>query len=546
MLLKIEVKENLLIGGYTGTSSYNKQSAMWRLKNNIKEHYYIPGASLKGAIRERAEQISNSLGGEYIKACKSLFGTADNEGKIAVGSAFAKTEEDTDKSLNSVPITRSKISRASRTTSKNALFTEMPSGRDFTLVSKVTIYDDLTDIERKLFNSAISLTDGVGSNKGIGKGSIKITVLDEEIDDKTTVKLSETGDYFLVAEPIETLRITQKKTKSYFYDSYNYIPGTTLRGAFAKIFDEDSLNLIIKSGRVNFPNLYPSEEKRPIFPAPLTLRTIKGENTIYTDLIIPYLVKEFLKDKGFTFAIREKSESNKRLNNFGGYCYQDDMYLKKANYSIETFFTTHTSLDRKTKTTKKGLLWTYMNIYSPLFVGRFHCDDPEIINRMGNVKYLRIGGAKNRGYGLVSVKIIPIKRQDHFELMKKFNDRLNSMIKKYIQDSPIDESEMVIPVLLASDTLLPFEKQIEDIFKDMKADVLIKFVRHDFTYGFNVLYKKLKDRFRVISMGSIILIKTSKGNTGSIINSLYNQGIGLKRAEGYGRVEIISPLIKKS
>ncbi|MFZ5518645.1 MAG: RAMP superfamily CRISPR-associated protein [Candidatus Zhuqueibacterota bacterium] len=176
----LKLQNSIIIRSY---SSNPKEPDSVHIKSKGK--YIIPGSSLKGAIRGRAERILNTLGKPEIIA-KELFGFIPEEKK----SDTIRTEKKIERAIKSKLLinevelpefvaeiqTRIKIDRFTGGTIESALFESMPLFIDFTekvLKLEMTI-QDYKDYEAGLLLLVLKdLWSGdlaVGGEKNVGRG----------------------------------------------------------------------------------------------------------------------------------------------------------------------------------------------------------------------------------------------------------------------------------------------------------------------------------------------------------------------------------------
>ncbi|MCF8011044.1 MAG: hypothetical protein K9L17_01080 [Clostridiales bacterium] len=198
----LEIKSSLIIRSYSGDPQ--APDAVHIHSNNKP---VLTGTSIKGAIRNRAEYIINTLGGNSNKMVKELMGWADDRGKSKEKYKSRVIVEET-KIDNAVPKiqNRIKIDRFTGGTIKTALFNTTPlwpveSGKNMVQI-RLTVkqYKDwevglLLLLLKDLWSGDLP----VGGEKNIGRGLFKGVKADISYEDKV-VKISQQKDGLKIDE----------------------------------------------------------------------------------------------------------------------------------------------------------------------------------------------------------------------------------------------------------------------------------------------------------------------------------------------------------
>jgi len=203
------IKNSLIIGSYS-----NNPNAPDKAHIMSNGRHILPGTSLKGAIRGRAEKIVNTLGGspEWLN---DLFGVVDKKEKNRKKSRLRVEETEINNVVEEIQ-KRIRIDRFTGGTIKNALFDSMPLWADSTAdnLSMVQIKLSLDKLTRsKDYESweagllLLVLKDiwtgdlAIGGDKGIGRGvlqglSAEIFLRKERfaLDSKPNKRLTIQGD----------------------------------------------------------------------------------------------------------------------------------------------------------------------------------------------------------------------------------------------------------------------------------------------------------------------------------------------------------------
>jgi len=175
------IKNSLIIGSYN-----DKPQAPDKAHIMSNGRHILPGTSLKGAIRSRAEKIVNTLGGspEWLN---DLFGVVDKKDKNRKKSRLRVEETEINNVVEEIQ-KQIRIDRFTGGTIKNALFDSMPLWADSTIddLSMVQINLSLDRLTRSknyepweaglllLVLKDIWTGDlAIGGDKGIGRGVLQ-------------------------------------------------------------------------------------------------------------------------------------------------------------------------------------------------------------------------------------------------------------------------------------------------------------------------------------------------------------------------------------
>ena len=237
-------------------------------------------------------------------------------------------------------------------------------------------------------------------------------------------------------------------------------------------------------------------------------------------------------------------------------------------------------IDEKTRTTEESLL------FSTEYTDLTNVADKEEVFFKGNVeipkglfeigkKYeLKIGKYKTKGFGKVEIKFEKFSEEKGKNISERI-EKLNSQIKEdfkrfdkennkkveeerenvYSKDELLkEEKQKLITFDFLSDMILPFNevsnvgKQILELFDENFGEKLTlnnrrTFVNVEKLRGYNIINNSRKMDEIVITQGSVISYCVDNENLEGILGYLEKieeNGIGLRRNEGFGRVRICS------
>jgi len=232
----------------------------------------------------------------------------------------------------------------------------------------------------------------------------------------------------------------------------------------------------------------------------------------------------------------------------------------------ESRLQTHTGIDRKSGTVQESILYNRqvfaegMHFWGEILVP----DDRQLLealtaflDKIGSQGLLRLGTGRTRGMGKVTLAIEQSDEEDRFTA---FRQRLHDLNKKFHEraqqfklELPSDEYFFALTLhspLILHDDLLRYQGTID-------ADILAHILKEQF----DVSVPELKDIYSAASVqrltgwqemwgtprtseyaiesGSVFLFSSSEQPEAELLNALFTleeQGLGKRRAEGFGRV----------
>ena len=263
---------------------------------------------------------------------------------------------------------------------------------------------------------------------------------------------------------------------------------------------------------------------------------------------------------------------------------KDENGIKLERDSLALLNATGTELsikiDEKTRTTEESLLFSteytdltnVANKEEVFFKG--NVEIPKGLFEIGKKYELKIGKYKTKGFGKVEIKFEKFSEEKDKNISERI-EKLNSQIKEdfkrfdkennkkveeerenvYSKDELLkEEKQKLITFDFLSDMILPFNevsnvgKQILELFDKNFGEKLTlnnrrTFVNVEKLRGYNIINNSRKMDEIVITQGSVISYCVDNENLEGILGYLEKieeNGIGLRRNEGFGRVRICS------
>ena len=392
------------------------------------------------------------------------------------------------------------------------------------------------------------------------------------------------------------LRVS-RSTRS--FETFRYIPGTTLLGAFASAHrktcnNETEFTRFFLSGEVFFSNLYPAnfqtsefsntdlqDDEQPVKPIPNTARSCKRfsgfrfkadagkqerhgvmDSLIYWGL---FAVSDQTKTEVLNANMKctypvEQDECGELLDTFSGFYRRGESVIEIGESEATTRLLTRTGISRETGTVQEGILynrevlnegqefWGTMSFTDEKLCNKFH-DFAECIGSKG---LLRIGNNLTRGLGKLSVRQFQEFVLDDIVSFKQrvsaFNEKFHAEAQAYYVDLP---HQFYFPITLQSDAIISDPQlryqtaltgeYLHQVLNLGDATLVYQNASTRRVSGWNALFGLPKAAEWAISMASVFLFGYNGTIDDAFYQTLYNieqTGIGNRKLEGFGQVTV--------
>jgi len=366
--------------------------------------------------------------------------------------------------------------------------------------------------------------------------------------------------YRLLIRTDEPVLISQRAEAGNQFEGGLYIPGQTLRGAFAwraanycdltdnhlkKIFTD-----IFQQDRVLFPMLYPADQRIcPAIPVPLDMVTCKTAPGTPAPDDTPQkgfghgvwsIAKGELPEDGRCTEPNCKSG----LKRIGGFA-----FVKETSWNNNAFSHTpnqstemHIRINPLQGAADEGALYGYVTLNSgQYFVGDIICPEEyssaffEMTGIETNSPFtLRLGRAANRGYGKVTCMLEEISFDECTGYGLPLEERIpgepeNSVIMTLFTPTIILDTW---GRLATGFSLAWLEQELGFALSGLEHPVASTVV----VDGFNSLLRLPRWRDIALTAGSSVVLKTKEPLDFDKLRKIENSGIGLRRGEGFGRI----------
>ena len=601
MGIKIGYEVELLtpaITAETGTIGKEIDVEVKRDKNGTP---YFSAKHIKGVFRAKVLEFKNALNGNGKEFTEKYFGSGgNNPSKIRFSDLKLKIEKNIgdegyqrrleNKIGNRYGV---KINRKTRVAEENSLF-------NYEFVKPKNIYAGSFELSNDFFEkseedikfllSSFLHIDKIGGLKSRGLGKVLVQFVSIENDKRNNFK--EENDRFKIVEKI----LKEVKSKNNYknqgikklneLEKYKYtlnfvepavlqgkvnknevelrksLQGSSIRGAIIQYgLDngfESEIEKLLKI-KISEVRKFVREDKNEIKEE---FKLASGFKTKY-----PIEADKYKKiDKAVSvmkeYKVNEKDENGIKLE-------RDSLALLNATGTELSI-----KIDEKTRTTEESLLFSteytdltnVANKEEVFFKG--NVEIPKGLFEIGKKYELKIGKYKTKGFGKVEIKFEKFseeKGKNISERIEKLNenikedfkefDKRNDKEKVYFGDELLkEEKQKLITFDFLSDMILPFNevsnvgKQILELFDENIGEKLTlnnrrTFVNVEKLRGYSIVNNSRKMDEIVITQGSVISYCVDNEDLEGILGYLEKieeNGIGLRRNEGFGRVRICS------
>ena len=601
MGIKIGYEVELLtpaITAETGTIGKEIDVEVKRDKNGTP---YFSAKHIKGVFRAKVLEFKNALNGNGKEFTEKYFGSGgNNPSKIRFSDLKLKIEKNIgdegyqrrleNKIGNRYGV---KINRKTRVAEENSLF-------NYEFVKPKNIYAGSFELSNDFFEkseedikfllSSFLHIDKIGGLKSRGLGKVLVQFVSIENDKRNNFK--EENDRFKIVEKI----LKEVKSKNNYknqgikklneLEKYKYtlnfvepvvlqgkvnknevelrksLQGSSIRGAIIQYGLDNGFEIEIEKLlkiKISEVRKFVREDKNEIKEE---FKLASGFKTKY-----PIEADKYKKiDKAVSvmkeYKVNEKDENGIKLE-------RDSLALLNATGTELSI-----KIDEKTRTTEESLLFSteytdltnVANKEEVFFKG--NVEIPKGLFEIGKKYELKIGKYKTKGFGKVEIefkKFTDENDKNIGERIKELNDEIkkdfkefdkrNDKEKVYFGDELLkEEKQKLITFDFLSDMILPFNevsnvgKQILELFDENFGEKLTlnnrrTFVNVEKLRGYNIINNSRKMDEIVITQGSVISYCVDNENLEGILGYLEKieeNGIGLRRNEGFGRVRICS------
>lgn len=324
---------------------------------------------------------------------------------------------------------------------------------------------------------------------------------------------------------LEDTVISERSATEGRHGSLNYLPGSSFLGAVAaRLYQQlhEDAYIVFHSGKVRFGNALPlSEDDQLSYPMPLCLYQKKDDSKI---VLHNYQHGEFPKTtpakqvRGDSFVSLAAIDKNKPFT------------------KITPRFRMKTAIDPELGTARNSQLFGYNSLpASKEFVFTLESDDdvdPSLLEKIANnlqKDNLKLGRSRSAEFGAVEIKLFDQEDQ-------RILPAAASEVTLWLLADAALQDEFGQPLLLPTAASIGLPSHFE-------LNTEKTFIRTRTYAAFNT-HRRYRELERVVlNMGSVLHFSSKETVDETTLQAIQNQGIGLYRQAGLGRVWINPSLL---
>jgi CRISPR-associated Csx10 family RAMP protein len=368
-------------------------------------------------------------------------------------------------------------------------------------------------------------------------------------------------------------------------DTLSYVPGTNLLGGLAQAHqvlgrDPEEFAAFFLQDKVRFGNCYPasfrakdleSEAEQPVLPMPLTARSCKRFGGFkynatneeerregVTDALIPlalFALSEETRPDLLTKLDRHPVTGH-RLDTIDGFFRGGSRAEQIGQPQKSKAVRIHTGVNYQTGTVQSAVLYSRQILPEErAFWGRWWIDDTlwksfeGFIDEVMETESLRLGNNRTRGLGQVGFNAISMEAETVAALRTRV-ENFSTLFKAEAAQANVDApAALYVPIMCTSDVILYdalLRARLQLCSDDLAAvwlqDSALVFHAASTVHvqSWSTVWGLPKADDWAIGMGSVFLFALSQANddTFTALWCLAQQGLGSRRAEGFGTVSV--------
>ena len=537
--MKINYTVKLLLPAITASLGTIGKDIDVEIKRDKENKPFFSGKQVKGILRERVFQFKNVLNEESNLFIKKYFGEEGNYlenndfSKIIFSNLILKKDKE-EKTGNRHSI---RIDRRTRTTIPQSLFNYEFLRENNEFEGELTFKDDIDKEDLKFILASLFHLDFIGGFKSRGLGKVEVLIDGKNINsleeiikniksegkkvnkDKVNNKLVKYAYELVLDEPL----ILKARELGNYVEVKKYLQGSTIRGALIEFFVKEGIDLDkvleIKASDA-----------------------IKNKVSLASSFKTKYQIngKDEIRDKAQTTQIEVEGVKLERYS-------KQDFSIVGNEVSVK--------INPKTKSVESGMLFNSEYLSSYEKDGDKNLKKIELIGDVElpegliekNKKYIiYLGKLKTKGFGKASItfKDYNVKKESIVSRIDKFNKDIPENEKEDLKGKTLVtfdlQSDMVLPFNDIYDAQEQF-KILANLSDNFKFNYHRSFINTSKLEGYNLINNIRKVDELVFNRGSVFTfeIENYKDEL-EFLNKLEENGLGLRKNEGFGRVQICS------
>lgn len=391
--------------------------------------------------------------------------------------------------------------------------------------------------------------------------------------------------YYRVTATLLSPLMVQQDRQSNAPETVDYLPGSTLRGAVAANHfrrggspEDEAFRVLFTERPISFPNLLPANNPN-ILPQvlPLTAISCKRQPGFLSEkrhgigdrLVITAARRTLNRPLERDYLLCSYEGSNKKcrkgMERISGYW--NGSFVDPLSQKVSTLFHRHTGIDRVTGTVAPAVFYTTQAIADfykeegrcntdkegaeqsrfrrQYLSGGLFLEDKQfgLLKPLLEETSLFAGADRTRGYGELKVSISE-EDSPTFDLGswdEKFKLRFQDLIGEQPEDGTYFSLKLDSHAILLDSFLRP-SSDIE--FRLPGIRQVLRVTQGQLVRGWQSVWGLAKPDDMALSMGSVFLFRYTGHDLEALEGALQgfiNEGIGVRREEGCGRVSICDP-----
>ena len=488
---------------------------------------YFSASQVKGILKEKVALFSAAL--NFGFPVNKYFG---EEGEVESGMRFSPLTIDSKEYLEYKEFLTDdrsgiRIDKASKTTAEGSLFSYEFIRKGLKFNGEIEIFHALEGENLKFFKACLERIDAIGGLKSRGLGKVTFKVLETTVNKDSLNKKLDTGsfkEYSYTLKPLENLILKNQEIGNEITTN-NYIHGGTLRGAIISLLDREfnvDTEALVKNLKVSqgLPKNH-FVASASIFQSKYP---VKNGKVVRVNKLLSKNSEDKVDDKEVKFERYGSPVVNAHFEKL--------VINKQSEINI--------AIDAETKTSEEGKLFNKEILLAKdmEFSGKIVLSE-DIAKTLSN-RHIYIGKNKSKGFGKCLITFEPTNAKKE----KVDSNKLEKLSKE------IGTDKKYFTIDFNSDMILPFidTVSIGDKIKELLSLESVvweeskSFINIISIGGYNQLNKIRKSTEFAIAKGGVLTFSTT-GFTNNLIerlNSIQEKGIGSRKNEGFGDIEISS------
>ena len=537
--MKVNYTIKLLLPAITASLGTIGKDIDVEIKRDKQGNPFFSGKQIKGILRERILQFKNALNEDPKSFIEKYFGEEGNYlekndySKIIFSNLTLK-KDSKGKSGNRYGI---RIDRRTRSTIPQSLFNYEFLRENNEFEGELRFNNNINKEDLKFILVSLFHLDFIGGFKSRGLGKIEVTVDEKDIKnlekiinnlkseeekinkDKINNKLIKYGYELVLDEPL----ILKARELGNYIEVKKYLQGSTIRGALIEFFVKEGIKLddILKIKASD---------------------AIKDKVSLASSFKTKYKInnEDVIKDKAQTTIVEVEGIKLERYS-------KPDFSIVGNEVSVK--------INPKTKSVESGMLFNteYLSSYEKNKTNKIEkillngdVELPEGLIEKNEKYTIYLGKLKTKGFGKATITF-----KDYVEK----NESIVSRINAFNEAIPENEKEKLsnktlITFDLQSDMILPYTdiydaqeqfKILANLSDNFKFNYSRSFVNTSKLEGYNLINNIRKIDELIFNRGSVFTFEVDNYKDElELLNKIEEEGIGLRKNEGFGRVQICS------